>query len=1187
MGRLNSLYVENFKSYNGRHRIGPFSDFTCIIGPNGSGKSNIMDALSFVLGVQAMHLRSKQLKELVYRCGDKSKDAHKAVVEMEYELEGESVMFSRSVQLNGHCEYRIDGKVVSAGVYNGELEKENILVKLRNFLVFQGDVEAIAQRNPKELSNFIEQISGSIEFKEEYDRLKEEMERATEQSTVAFSKRKGMNVEMRQYQEQKEEAERYAELERERDEITIKYLLWRLYHIEKNVESLKEEIEYHGEQVEKNKESYEREEVGMKEKKKDQNRIFKEKLILEKSIKEEEKRIEEKRPEKNKIKEQIRYLNEKKRDLEMKREAMEIEEEEKMKKIKEREEEIKRIELEIEEIKIDKVNMNEQERREFNELNKQENEMNFNERQELEKLNKKIDLIKQEIKFIGIDEKKERREKINSEISNLRIRREKYSKNRIDLLEEKNKLENEIEKNKKIKVALNEQEIQYQERLNLVLENLSEAKINIKTSLKESKMNEAISNMKRIYSGVYGRLKETVKPINKTYQVACGIVLGKHLNSILVDSEKTAVECLNYLKEQRIGQATFLPLDSLYVKPINESLRNLDGCRLAIDVIRCESKFHVAVQYACGNSVICDDVEIAKDVNYNKRLGVKSITLDGVVIHKSGLISGGSSGFDGSTWDEQNIQEMKNERNELIANLNEISREKKKVSYLEPMYNQIANLQSKLVYVEQEINNLEGKIKLLENELNLLNKNINELMNEEEFKNKELNRIIQKSLFLKQDEIFKSFCERLKIENIRDYIDLEVKQKEIKLFELNQLKSKVSSDLKFENNLMNDFYKRFEELKKSINDLENDLELKNKNLNKIEKEKEISQINLDENLNKLNEFQEEYENIQEEFNKKKKLVHRLLTNYETSIKNKTSREALLERLVEEKKSVLIKCASQQIKIPITSGSLINGNAILDFSKLDNNSKINSTETKEIEFQEKLKSLQNDLEKISPNLKALNKFNEFQNQFKKSNDSFELARKNAKSIKQEFSIIQQSRFKAFMSCFTVLQDSIDHIYKELTKSQNFPLGGSASLSLQDLDEPYLSGVKFNVTPPTKRFRDIDDLSGGEKTVAALALLFSIQNFKPSPFFVLDEVDAALDNSNVAKVARYLRNLSNNKQQRNRGVSDEQIKLDHKSPQFIVISLKRQLYEKADSLVGVYRNQEVNGSAILTLDLSQYE
>ncbi|RKP16419.1 Smc hinge domain-containing protein, partial [Rozella allomycis CSF55] len=432
----------------------------------------------------------------------------------------------------------------------------------------------------------------------------------------------------------------------------------------------------------------------------------------------------------------------------------------------------------------------------------------------------------------------------------------------------------------------------------------------------------------------------------RTYHlIACGIVLGKHLNSILVDSEKTAVECLNYLKEQRIGQATFLPLDSLYVKPINESLRNLDGCRLAIDVIRCESKFHVAVQYACGNSVICDDVEIAKDVNYNKRLGVKSITLDGVVIHKSGLISGGSSGFDGSTWDEQNIQEMKNERNELIANLNEISREKKK---------------------------------------------------------------IQKLLFLKQDEIFKSFCERLKIENIRDYIDLEVKQKEIKLFELNQLKSKVSSDLKFENNLMNDFYKRFEELKKSINDLENDLELKNKNLNKIEKEKEISQINLDENLNKLNEFQEEYENIQEEFNKKKKLVHRLLTNYETSIKNKTSREALLERLVEEKKSVLIKCASQQIKIPITSGSLINGNAILDFSKLDNNSKINSTETKEIEFQEKLKSLQNDLEKISPNLKALNKFNEFQNQFKKSNDSFELARKNAKSIKQEFSIIQQSR-----------------------------------------------------------------------------------------------------------------------------------------------------------------------------------
>lgn len=123
-----------------------------------------------------------------------------------------------------------------------------------------------------------------------------------------------------------------------------------------------------------------------------------------------------------------------------------------------------------------------------------------------------------------------------------------------------------------------------------------------------------------------------------------------------------------------------------------------------------------------------------------------------------------------------------------------------------------------------------------------------------------------------------------------------------------------------------------------------------------------------------------------------------------------------------------------------------------------------------------------------------------------------------------------------------------------------------LDIEDSDEPYLDGIKYHAMPPLKRFRDMEHLSGGEKTMAALALLFAIHSYQPSPFFVLDEVDAALDNTNVARIANYIH--------------------DHAAPgmQFIVISLKNGLFQNSEALVGVYRDQSENSSKSLTLDVS---
>ena len=156
----------------------------------------------------------------------------------------------------------------------------------------------------------------------------------------------------------------------------------------------------------------------------------------------------------------------------------------------------------------------------------------------------------------------------------------------------------------------------------------------------------------------------------------------------------------------------------------------------------------------------------------------------------------------------------------------------------------------------------------------------------------------------------------------------------------------------------------------------------------------------------------------------------------------------------------------------------------------------------------------------------------------------------------------------MACFNHVSHELAVIYRDLTKSSKHPLGGNAYLSLDDTEEPYLGGIKYNAMPPMKRFRDMEQLSGGEKTVAALAFLFAIHSFRPAPFFVMDEVDAALDNVNVKKVCNYIKQRS-------------------KDFQCIVISLKDIFYEQSDSLVGICRDVSSNSSRTLTLDLEQFD
>merc|ERR1712129_41664 len=216
------------------------------------------------------------------------------------------------------------------------------------------------------------------------------------------------------------------------------------------------------------------------------------------------------------------------------------------------------------------------------------------------------------------------------------------------------------------------------------------------------------------------------------------------------------------------------------------------------------------------------------------------------------------------------------------------------------------------------------------------------------------------------------------------------------------------------------------------------------------------------------------------------------------------------------------------------------------------------------FEKQISDLNATIHKIqAPNMKARQKLAE-------ANKDFDTVRRKAKTAKQNFERVKQERYDKFMACFEHVSNTIDGIYKSLARNQS----AQAFLGPENPEEPYLEGINYNCVAPGKRFQPMSNLSVGEKTIAALALLFAIHSFQPAPFFVLDEIDAALDNTSIGKVASY--------------IESQRDKMN-----IMVISLKEEFYSHADALVGITTDtnkmQETGAliSKVLTPDLTPYQ
>ncbi|CAB3381327.1 Hypothetical predicted protein [Cloeon dipterum] len=288
---LKYIAVDNFKSYWGSQKIGPLKPFTAVIGPNGSGKSNFMDAISFVMG-------EKNIVSAISRSASVT-----AIFELE---DGIEKSFTRVV-LGSSSENRIDEETVSSQQYLSELERLGINTKAKNFLVFQGAVESIALKNPKERTALFQEISRSGILKEEYDRLKVEMSQAEADTQLTYNKKRNIALERKETKMEKEEAEKYQRLKDELADKQVELALFRLYHNEKNIELITDELQTQQQVVQRIEQSKEGKEEELKEKKKEQGKIGREMAKTEQEIREIETEINKKRPTFIKAKEKVAH----------------------------------------------------------------------------------------------------------------------------------------------------------------------------------------------------------------------------------------------------------------------------------------------------------------------------------------------------------------------------------------------------------------------------------------------------------------------------------------------------------------------------------------------------------------------------------------------------------------------------------------------------------------------------------------------------------------------------------------------------------------------------------------------------------------------------------------------------------------------------------------------------------------
>ena len=1291
IGHLSRIELENFKSYKGKQIIGPFKKFTSIVGPNGSGKSNLMDAISFVLGVQSAQLRGSTLRDLVYAYDvQDSKEKRNASVSLVYVLntndeeeeeeeedeseerdgdkenskkkkrqkrgeeEGEKneVRFSRTISNSGASDYKIDNKTVTFEEYAEKLKQFGILVKARNFLVFQGDIEAVAQKSPKDLTQLFEQLSGSDELKQAYNDAQLKVKEAEEENAVVFGKKKTLMSQRKQIKEQKDEAEKHIKLVNELKELKTDRAMMKLFHLDEGIKTMQEEKlkivksrDAHDEKNEANK-------VELEEKKKTKAQVAKSALVAEKKMSKLREELSKATPKMVKSNES---LQRNKKKLQLLQTNLEKTKEDK----DSRSQDVTKLEKQLEEVndaerlydadqlkkaeKRSKVELSDAQREEFNQKRAEAGSKTFKFKRERDAAENRANVDKGTL------------ERLEGKIAQLEKRKsflkenEKSQKARLKEVGEKVKLaESDFKaQDAKIKILADEKRStrakaeHYQTQIDALTEKLRSAKALRKENEREMKATEAIASMRSLFAGCRGRVTDLIKVSNKKYELAVITALGRSADAVVVDDRESAKECIQYLKDQRVPAMEFIPLkDIKTMSENNERLRELGGtAKLVIDVVSYDNAYHRAMLHSLGDCVVCDTHAEAKKLAYDKSKKnagalLKVVSLDGTSIDKAGKLTGGSS--QGLTdkanrFTRADIDTWRKEKEKLETEMLKLKSVQQIINEESAVYSQKQRHERDLANLKEDYKDVEAKLKRFQDEMTSINDALKPIIPEREATEKSIKEFEAKIVELDakihdiSDEIYAEFSKRVGIKNIREHEEeretRRKKQAEAKA-EFASQRARVVELLDYEKSRDNDSAIKRNE--KDIKKCEKEIETLETELEKLNQSTAEMKTQLKELDGELKRAKDDARSVERELQSLKELNAEANDERERFSRLINAKNNHLDALRGSRLDVLKNASMELLEIP-RAAQLAAGSGSAK-KKKKSSSRKRKTAGDDDEEEEEDEEVENDddamdvdaprseydtdenyavdysdlkpelrlaidqaqrdrldgemrdecneraatLEKLEPNMKALEQYDQILEKEKQQAVEIDNAREKLSACQITFREIAETRGARFRGAFEHVEKRISETYRELTKGSAHPTGGQAFLTLENYDEPFLGGVNFTAMPPSKRYREMEMLSGGEKTIAALALLFAIHSYRASPFFVLDEVDAALDKSNVEKMARFVRSKS----------------LGKGGTQSIVISLKDNFYDKAESLVGVSRDQREACSKVLTFDLTQF-
>lgn len=936
-----------------------------------------MDAISFVLGIKSSQLRSSHLKELVYRGrvmktskinddgsviepatngqtnghanddedgsqrGSRN-DPKTAWVMAVYEDDaGDEQKWKRTITPQGSSTYHINDRVVTAQQYNEALEAENILIKARNFLVFQGDVEAIASQSPQDLTRLVEQISGSLEYKAEYDRLQTEVEQAAENQNFQLHRRRGINSEIKQYQEQKKEAENFQKKTEERDEAVVTHILWKLYNFQKVMDESSAQIQEHQQNLiefRRNVEAFEKKLEGAR---KDYATVGREVSKIEKNIRAKERDIEEKENSLVPINAKVAQSGSDIERLKKRAEAVSKERDDQAKAIQKAKKDLATVEKAQQEfekqwqetIKKQGKQLTDTDRKEYNHLRAQAMAKSSQNQAKLDSLIRQLKGDEVTVNSLKgkVDTFQAAVEKLDGELQSIRERKEATQELSQQIATEIDGKKKEYNQLVSERVRITNSTTELEEKMEDLGKKIREAEDGKAETDRERRTKEMVQSLKRMSPGVRGRVGELCKPKQKKFDEAVITALGRDFDSVIVDTEKVGLDCVEYLKQQRFSPMTFIPLDNIKTNAPNSAVKGIPGARLTIETIDFDQSIERAMTYACGSSVVCDSLDVAKDICYKRRIPVKAVTLEGYVIHKAGLMTGGR------------LPERKGGKRQFqehdVQNLY-----KQLEKYKETLYSLPRPDRTREEALRQGISSLEQRLKAARSELQAFEKNEaskkKELQHEdrqlEEWEPKYEEKIgeleatrqavakFEGAIAAVQDKIFADFCKRLGYADIRTYEAMQgslEQEASKKRNEFEVQKQKLKSMLTLETSRNDETQRRLLQIKSSLERLEADIESYEEEKAAIEEALGADQDELEALKEGLEEVKEEQGKKAEKVNEAKQEVQKRSKDIDARLKAISALEAEIQKNSASRFALLRRCKLEQVQIPLAEGTL--------------------------------------------------------------------------------------------------------------------------------------------------------------------------------------------------------------------------------------------------------------------------